>query len=326
MLLFSCTNNDTYNEIEHEDAKKEVAVEILQAKKNSHYTTPVLDRENAEFLDGEYIKNLPAMMRTKSLINPEEGVLSADEIPISNRLELTQVIYHDGSFDFVQLDKTIEEMNFIESLNLYPVPENEKVYKTEIKDNNLYLYNSSGGLIKSEQIANIDFKPMLDSLYIYLENLPDQPDELPRQLTKRKTTKILEEAINSGMRVVRQTSNEIVLELDLGTSESSFTQRVKGKHPKKAVMSFSPDLQRMFSQKIFEGEQLVQLLEIGYADEHEEQFSNSLKGFKSDLLPNTNIKFTKQKTLMEDPDGVPYILNNDVIYTKNIVKYNLHIK
>lgn len=51
-------------------------------------------------------------------------------------------------------------MCLIEELNLYKQPENEKVAKTIVNNNTVYLYNSSGELISSETIGEINFKPI----------------------------------------------------------------------------------------------------------------------------------------------------------------------
>ena len=77
--------------------------------------------------------------------------MSADEIPFTRLSESTQQIYVDGSFDYVLVDKTTNDMKFIETLNVNPQPENEKVCKTEIKDNTVYLYNSEGTLLRTEK-------------------------------------------------------------------------------------------------------------------------------------------------------------------------------
>ena len=77
--------------------------------------------------------------------------MSADEIPFTRLSESTQQIYLDGSFDYVLVDKTTNDMKFIETLNVNPQPENEKVCKTEIKDNTVYLYNSEGTLLRTEK-------------------------------------------------------------------------------------------------------------------------------------------------------------------------------
>ena len=329
MIIFgfqSCADKINNNP-DIKEVSKEVAVEILQAKTNTQYAEPIYKSENVEFLKGEYIQSLPQKMRTQKINDViSEPIMSADEIPFTRLSESTQQIYTDGSFDYVLVDKTTNDMKFIETLNVNPQPENEKVYKTEIKDNTVYLYNSEGALLRTERTGSINFKPMLDSLQAYLASLPAPSTNTPQQVKRIKANKALAQATTYGMRVVNQTENEVVLEMDMGVTKSSIPQRAKSNFTKKAVMRFSPDMTRMYSQKIYEGAQLVQSVEIGFAKDDEPQFSNSLQGFQNQKLPSANIKFIKQKTLAAKPDGTPFIMNNGELYTKNIVKYNFKEK
>jgi len=255
-----------------------------------------------------------------------DTITSADEIPVTSLVELTQKIFTDGSFNYLSLDKTTEEMKFIEKLNVNQQPENEKVNRTEIKDNTVYLYNSEGELLKTEKLGEINYKPMLDSLQAYLATQHSTASNAPTQLKRIRVNKALAQAVNSGMKVIGQTENEIILEMDMGIAKSTLPQRAKASYTKKAVMRFSPDMTRMYSQKIFEGGQLTQSVEIGFATDNKPQFSNTLQSFENQMLPSANIKFIKQKRLASKPDGTPFIMNNGEIYTKNIIKYNFNNK
>lgn len=309
-------------------SSKEVAVEVLQEKTNVQYAEPIYDSENTEFSQGEYIQSLPQRMRTKKAGTSEtnDTIKSAGEIPVTSAVELTQKIYTDGTFSSLTLDKTTEEMKFIEKLNVNRQPENEKVYKTEIIDNKMYLYNLKGELLKSEKIGEISYKPMLDSLQAYLATQSSAASNAPQKLKSLRVNKALAQAMKSGMKVIRQTESEVILEMDMGVSQSTLPQRAKSNITKKAVMRFSPDMTRMYSQKIYEGEQLTQSIEIGFAAGNKPQFSNSLNGFENHLLQGSNVTFIKQKRLMAKPDGTPFIMNNGEIYKKNIIKYNLTTK
>jgi len=326
-VLQSCKEDKNATE-EYIESSKEVAVEIFQEKTNVQYVEPIYEGENAEFYMGEYIQSLPQKMRMKKSGSSEvnDTIKSADEIPVTSLTELTQKIYIDGTFSSTLIDKTTDEMNNIENLNVNSQPENEKVHKTEIKDNVMYLYNSEGKLLKSEMIGDVNYKPMLDSLQAYLLGQDSNKSNAPKQRSSNKVNKSLSQAIKSGMKVVSQSETEIVLEMEMGAFSSSLAKRTKSSYSKKAVMRFSPDMTRMYSQKIYEGEQLIQSLEIGFATDDKPQFSNTIKGIENQMFPSANIKFIKQKKLLTKQDGTPFIQTNGEIYSTNTIKYNLTTK
>lgn len=327
LVLQSCKDEKNTTEA-IEETPKEVAIEISQEKTNVQYAEPIYDSENAEFCQGEYIQNLPQRMRIQKMKNDaaNDTIKSSDEIPVTSSVEISQKIYMDGTFTCLSLDKTTEDMKFIEKLNVNLQPENEKVSKTEIKDNVMYLYNSEGKLLKSEKVGEMNFKPMLDSLQAYLATQQSTTASNAPQKLRGTRAKALARAVNSGMKVIRQNENEIIFEMDMGVTKSALPQRAKANYTKKAVMRFSPDMNRMYSQKIYEGGQLIQSLEIGFAADNKPQFSNTLQGFVNQMLPSGNVTFIKQKRLVAKPDGTPFIMNNGEIYTKNIIKYNLTMK
>lgn len=319
-------NNSGLEELN--ESSKEVAVQIQQEKTNVQYFEPIYETQNAEFCQGEFVQSLPQRMRMRKSKSEEanDTITSAEEIPITSKIESTQDIYMDGTFKYVSLDKTTDDMKIIEKLNVNPQPESEKVNKTEIKNNMVNLYNSEGKLLKSEKLGDINFKPMIDSLQAYLASQTNSVSNSPQKLKQLRISRALARATASGMRLVSQSETEVVLEMNMGVTKSSIPLRSKASYVKKAIMCFSPDMTRMYSQKIYEGGQLVQSLEIGFASDNEPQFSNSLSGFDNQMLPTANVKFIKQKRLATKPDGTPYIMNNGELYTKNTVKYNFKDK
>ena len=320
-LCFQSCKDEKNATVATVETPKEVAIEILQEKEKVQYAEAIYTSENAEFCKGEYIQSLPQQMRMhKAKSSTESDTISnAEEIPIMNSEAITQNIYADGSFSYIVDDKTTDDMLFLEKLNVNPQPENEKVVKTEIKNNVAYLYNSSGELLKSESIGDVSFKPMLDSLQTYLAN---QAASKAPQSMRVKANIALNKATASGMKVISQNSTEVVMEMNMGSSSSTISRRVKSMVAKKAIMRFSPDMSRMYSQKIYEGQQLTQSVEMEYADSNEPNFTNTVKDFSNSMLPNANIKLIKHKILMEKPDGTPFINNNIENYTKNQVIYH----
>jgi hypothetical protein len=180
------------------------------------------------------------------------------------------------------------------------------------------LYNSAGALLKSEPAGDMNMKPMLDSLKASLstpvQNTP------AAQRAKRSIT--IQKASANGMRLVSESPSEVIMEMDMGTSTSSLSSRVKAMVSKKAVMRFSPDMNRMYSQKVYEGEQLTQSVEMEYATKEERQFSNVAPTAVSSRLPEANIKQVRRKSLMAKMDGTPFVINNIETYKKNQVIYN----
>jgi hypothetical protein len=263
-------------------------------------------------------------MRVKRTNSEElsDTLSSAINIPIISTLEIKQNIYTDGTFSFTSIDHTPKDEKYIETLNVNPQLEDEKIYKTKIIRNIAYQYNSSGKLLYSKSIGNMNFKQILDSIQVHIASQKDSSNS--SQKVRAHTNLKLISAKNSGMRVIVQNENEIVLEKDLGYFQSSISKNIKSHVLKKVVMHFSPDMTRMSSQKTYEGTQLVQAIEIGYSSTNNEQFANSIFGVESTLLQNANIKYVKQKSLNLKYDGTPIVLNNNEIYQKNIINFKLN--
>jgi hypothetical protein len=161
-------------------------------------------------------------------------------------------------------------------------------------------------------------KPLLDSIQATMSH----PIQNTPTAQRAKRSVAIQKASASGMRLVSENSSEIIMEMDMGTSKSCLPQRVKNIVSKKALMRFSPDMSRMYSQKIYEGEQLTQSVEMEYATKIDRQFSNTDPAATNALLPEANVKQIRRKTLMIKADGTPYILNNLENFQKNQVIYN----
>ena len=127
------------------------------------------------------------------------------------------------------------------------------------------------------------------------------------------------------MRLISQTDNEVVMEMTIENSKSTFPLKAKSTVVKKAVMHFSPDMTQMHVQKIYEGSQLVQSVEIEYAKD-QPQYANAASGVMKQMLPTANMKSIKYKSLSFKPDGSPYITNNIEEYSKNQVTFNFKRK
>ncbi len=300
--------------------QKEVAIEISQEKENVQFSEAIYATVNAEFCKGDYIQNLPQQMRMKRAGASESNdtITTAEEIPVISAVAITQKINIDGSVYYLSEDKTTDEMKCIETINVHPQPENERIAKTIFKDNVVFLYNSAGQLLKSEPVPDMNMKPILDSIQVSMAT----PIQNTSTAQRAKRSIAMQKASANGMRLVSESPTEVIMEMDLGTSNSSLSNKVKALISKKAIMRFSPDMSRMYSQKIYEGDQLTQLVEMEYASKIDKQFSNTAPTTTSALLPDANIKQIRRKTLMIKADGTPYILNNLENFQKNQVIYN----
>ena len=321
--LQSCKDEKAIPTTITEITNKELAIEILQEKEKVQFAQSITNSENAEFYNGEIIQKMPQKMRKAILEENTDTITNADEIPIMSAESSTQNIFVDGTYSYISQDKTTEEMRLIEELNLHKQPENEKIAKTIVNNNTVYSYNSSGELIGSETIGEINFKPMLDTLKSYLaEQAISSPSNAPQKI-REKSSKMLRQAIAGGMRVISQNANEIVLETDLKNNNSvASTNKMNAPTIKKLVIHYSPDMNRVYSQYIYVGNQLTNSIEMEYAKNNESNLSNKVKSLNSAYFPTSNIKVMRQKTLMMKPDGTPYIKCNQETYTKNQVIYH----
>ncbi len=318
--ISSCKDDKLINNTN--ETSKELAVEIIQVKENIQVAENLNVNDYAEFTQGDYIKSLSLNLTELRSATEDENdtIKNAEEIPIVRQEELSQKIFSDGSFEYITEDKTSEDMMFIENMSLTPQSESEKVSKTVIKDDVATLYNQQGDVIETQNVGSMNFKPLLDSLKLYLT----APEQRSSNAIEARKTFALNKALKSGMRLKSQSSNDVILEMDMGTSASILpTNKLRSAVSKKAIMRFSSDMSKMYSQKIYEGGQLVQSVEIEYATGSE----SNLRSVASDasissLIPNTNIKLIKRKDLMFNDKGKPMIMNYIESYTKNKVIYH----
>jgi hypothetical protein len=300
---------------------KEVVVDVLQEKDMTQYAENIYNSNNAEFIGGEYVqKAVPQkIMRRINTTDQPDTITHADEIPISRSEIVIEQIYSDGGYYYQSIDNTSPDKKLIETLNVNKQPENEKVVKTEIKDNVVSLYNPSGTVIKSQPINNMNLKPILDSLKHYLASQQNTLQKTPQI----KSAMAMKKAMASGMKIIGQTADEIIVEKEMVNQQSLLPYKVKTMVTRRAVMSFTPDMTRMNYQKLYENGQLVNQISYTFADNTDENFKNAYSGVTNQLLPNANLKRVINKKLSFKTDGTPFVQNHIEIYRKNAIKYNL---
>ncbi len=327
--LQSCDDklNKSTNTEELVESEKEVAIEIQQEKVNLQYIEPIFANENSEFSQGDYIQSMPQKVKAIKLSASEEGdtIKSADEIPVYTSENINEKIYIDGAYKYQSLNTTPADSSIFNALNVEIQPAQEVVAKTVVKDGTTYLYNKNNEIIQTEQSGNINYSSMLDSIKSALasEKQNSSSAQGVKAMQSRRLTKAISSAKASGMQMVSQSSNEIIMEMNLGsTSESSLPQRVKSSVQKKAVMRFSSDMTRMMEQKIYENNQLVQSVAYEYQEDNQ-SFAKKAPAVVRNLLPSSSVKGVTYKSLMLKNNGTPYILVRKENYKKNQVTINL---
>ena len=254
-----------------------------------------------------------------------DTITSADEIPVYTSEEIIQKIYMDGSYTYLHLNTTPMERNVFNDLNVHKQPIEEMVAKTLIEDGKAYLYNGKNELIKTEDVGNITYSAILDSIRIAIATESEEASSPQgvKAMQARRRTKAIEGARVSGMRMISQTGDEVIMEMNLGTSsESLLPQRVKSSVQKKAVIRFSEDMTRIIEQKVYENKQLVQSLSYDYQDDSF-NFSKKAPVNILNLLPNLSIKTVTIKSLSVKADGTPFVMVNKETYKKNRLTINL---
>jgi len=318
--------NSSANE-ELAESSKEVAIEINQEKENYQFVESVFEESNAEFLQGDMVQSMPQRARAMKVSASEEGdtIKSADEIPGYTSEEISQKIYMDGTYRYLNENTTPADSNAFNSLNVYTQPIEEIVSKTLIKDGKAFLYNGNNELIQTEDAGNMNYSAILDSIKsaIAAESNNGSSPQGVKAFQTRRLTKALKGAQESGMRMISQTGDEIIMEMNLGTaSESSLPQRVKSSVQKKAVMRFSGDMTRMLEQKVYENRQLVQSVTYQYQEDNQ-NFAKKAPASVRNLLPNSSVKAVTIKSLKVKNDGSPYVSVTKENYKKNQVTINL---
>lgn len=320
----SCKDEKNSNNSENLNATtptKDAVVDILQEKDITQYAENIYSSTNAEFIRGEYVQKVVSqkIMRRMNTADQPDTITRAEEMPICKSEIVKQMIYSDGSYFYQSVDNTSPDKKLIETLNVNKQPENEKVVKTEIKNNIVSLYNSSGAVIKSQPIKNMNLKPILDSLR---KNVAVQQNT-SMKAPQIKSAMAMRKAVACGMKVIGQSADEIIVEKEIVNQPSLLPYKVRTMVTRKAVMSFTSDMARMNYQKLYENGQLVNQISYAYADNTDDNFGNAVSGFSSQLLPNANLKRVVNKKLSFKIDGTPFVQNHLEIYRKNTVKYNL---
>lgn len=331
MLVFmSCDdklgNNSSNDPIA--EPLKEIAIEISQEKENYQFIESIYEDGNAEFLQGDYVQNVPQKVRSMRIAASQAGdtIRSADEIPVYTSEEINQKIYMDGTYRYLNLNTTPADSNAFNDLNVHKQPVEEIVTKTILMNGVAYLYNYKGDVIHTEDTGDVNYSAILDSIRSAMANETNNESSPQgvKALQARQLTKALKSAQASGMRMLSQTSDEIVMEIDLGVStESSLPQRVKTSVQRKAIMRFSGDMTRMIEQKVYENNQLTSLVSYQYQADNEQQFSKKAPSAVKSYLPNTSVKSVTIKSLRVKSNGTPYVSVTKENYKRNKVTINL---
>lgn len=330
LILFqSCDEKigDNSTKDEMTESSKEVAIEIVQIKENYQFIESILQDENNEFLRGEYIQRIPQETIALRIAGTEgsDTIKNADEIPVYTSEEINQKIYADGTYRYLNLNTTPLDSNILNDLNVYKQPIEEMVAKTLIKDGKAYLYNANGEQLQIEDIGNYNYSAILDTIKnaITAENNNESSPQGVKAFQARRLTKAIEGARVAGMRMISQTDDEIIMEMNLGAaSKSSLPQRVKSSVQKKAVMRFSGDMTRMLEQKVYENKQLVQSVTYDFQEDNQ-NFAKKVPASIRNLLPNSSVKTVTIKSIKVKNDGTPYISVTKENYKKNQVTINL---
>jgi hypothetical protein len=306
---------------------KTVAIEIDQEKQSYRFIESVFGDNNNEFLQGSYIQSIPQKIRAMRIVASEAGdtIKNADEIPLYASEEINQKIYVDGTYRYLNLNTTPSDSNILNDLNIQKQPVGEIATKTILMDGVAYLYNRTGELIQTEKTGDINYSALLDSIKSAFAEA-NKGGSLPqgvKALQDRRLTKAINSAKASGMRMISQTDNEIVMEMNLGvTNEISLPQRVNTPVQKRALMRFSGDMTRMLEQKIYEDNQLVQSVTYLYQND-DQLFAKNAPATIRSFLPDLSIKEIQYKSLRIKNDGVPYIVVSKETYRKNKLTINL---
>ena len=224
------------------------------------------------------------------------------------------------------MNTTPANSNACNDLNVHKQPVEEIVTKTILMNGVAYLYNYKGDVIHTEDAGDVNYSAILDSIRSAMANETNNESSPQgvKALQARQLTKALKSAQASGMRMLSQTSDEIVMEMDLGVStESSLPQRVKTSVQRKAIMRFSGDMTRMIEQKVYENSQLTSLVSYQYQADNEQQFSKKAPSAVKSYLPNTSVKSVTIKSLRVKSNGTPYVSVTKENYKRNKVTINL---
>ena len=326
--LQSCDDNPNKDAvtIDANEVEKEVAIEIDQEKVNQQYLESIFSESNNEFSQGDFIHNLPngKAMRT-SAEQTSDTIKSADEIPTYTSENINQKIYTDGTYQYLSENTSPNDSNIFTALNVELQPAEEVVVKTIAKDGVVYLYNKNDELIQKEQAGNINYGAMLDTIKNVLaaEKYNQASGVNGKTMQSRRTAKAMSSAKASGMRLISRSNNEVIMEMNLGsTTQSIVSQRKRSAVQKKAIMRYSGDLSRMLEQKIYEDNQLVESVQFEYQVDNQ-KFSKKATATVRNILPTSSVKAITYKSLILKNNGTPHIMIRKENYKKNQVTINL---
>ena len=320
--FYSCNKDLKSNDQVSES--KEVAIDIFQEKEKVRYVNPGFDsQEDAEFLQGDMLRSLSSgLLRIKASEDEGDTIKFADEVPVETNETYAQQVYTDGTMKIVSINTTSPEMEFSNQLSVNPIPAEEKAVKTVIENGVATLYNANGGVIQTESMGDLNVKPMLDSAKAAIneQSATSQP-----QNARSRVKSMIQKAQASGMKVISADDQYIVLEKQIGSFNESMTgMKVKSSVERKAVIKMSSDMTKVFSQNIYEGNQLVYSMENEYSTPSDTKracvTSNSAL---RNIIPTSGIKCVKQKSLMFRSNGSPYIQNMVETYKTNKISINL---
>jgi hypothetical protein len=321
LVFGSCKTNLLDSETDSD--KKEVALSITQETQQFQYLENLLDSSNAEFLKGEYVQNFPISKITslRSSSSEEDTITDASEMPIVKYEKLNQSIYTDGTYQIATEDITPDSMKFTKQQLSDPLADDERISKSVVKDNIVYLYNSKNELLASQEVEVLSYSGLLDSI----QNESDTVTKAQTSITARKSRALMQAKTN-GMTIVSEDESGIWVEMDLGTGASSVPGKLRSATTKKALMRFSPDMSQLYIQKNYEDNQLVESFEITYPDEEDTDYKNVVLRSTSLYTPTINVKKITHRKLQVSRQNSPQIVRIDKVYTKNQVIYNLKTK
>lgn len=309
------------------DESKEIAIEIIQHKETLQFQQAIEDDENSEFVQGDYLKHMT--LQTKMLKNtstePNDTINDADLIPLFDSEEIQQVIYVDGTFVFTAINTTPLDSNYFYLLEVEIAPEEERITKTIVKEGTVFLYNTDNKLVGTEEVGVVNYKPMLDTIQqaIALETRNALSTKSTQTLKAERRSTALRRAQSSGMKLVSQTGDEVVMQIVFDSQESALPMlKNQATVQRKATMRFSGDMTRMIEQKVYENNQLIQSINYEYIQDNQLHKKNASVATRN-VLPNMSVKQVTQKSLQQKMNGEPYILVHQERYTKNEITINL---
>ncbi len=334
LLVITGCNKDSISDIDEiQEPAKKVAIEILQEKERYQFAESIHIDDNAEFLKGEIIQNMPERLRVRKTVASSSGdtIKTADEVPVIHSETITKKIYEDGSSWYEAVNTSNGNDSPFTVLNFAQHAKEDDVGKIIIYDGIANTYNQKNELVGTEKVGDMNYTGMLDDMRVSMaedQNNSGSPFRL-KEIKSQRLAKALQEAEKSGMRVVRQSEDEIVMEIDIELDMSLMNNPDVSLHQgepaiahRRVVMQFSGDLSQMKTQKIYENKQLVEMISYEYVD-NDPSTPRKAPGVISENIPASNIKSVDYRRLQFMEDGAPYVLVTQEKYIKNKININL---